>query len=245
MERSAAEPEVLRRLQKLLAMARGVANQHEAALAAERAAELLARHQLSEAEIALEGPPPTRETIVDDELTRTRKRVRWQAVLAHGAARSLGCHAYWRGASIQILGRATAVQATAYTCRYLFAEVTRLCDEGFEAAVAEGLARGMARAWKHAFRVGAANSIAERLEEQAEARRAPVSASRALVHVAQDQAEVDAAYEAALGGRRGRAARTSVSSFDGYEAGLEAGARVALGGAKAALGAGAPRLRSR
>src|SRR3972149_1543939 len=56
----------------------------------------------------------------------------------HGAAaRPSGCRQCWRGASIRLFGRQSAVQAASYTCQYLWTEVDRLAAVAVRAADVE------------------------------------------------------------------------------------------------------------
>jgi hypothetical protein len=266
------------RVRKLLRLAEGAGTEAEAASAAAQAADLMAQHALSEAEIRLEDTSKAAEPIIEsgvDGDKARRKRVAWQSTIAEAVAKSYGCKMFWRGKAIQIYGRESSVQATSYTCAYLYREVDRLCEQGWEREgsrespgvvwsdreykYVERDPRGAAKAWRNAFRNGAANTIAVRLRESIAERRdaarvaareatvkhaesAPVSAG-AMVLVERDQAEVDASYERVSSKFRTASAIGQTSSRGGYESGRAAGGSISLGGKRAGLGAGQGRLK--
>jgi hypothetical protein len=241
---------VIERVQKLLSLAKSANNEHEAASAAQRAADLMAKHELSEAELqlstgqarAVEG---MHEALIDKAKER---RVAWKSTIASGVANAYGCHMFWRAASICVFGRLSATQAVSYTCLYLWAEVERLTDEAW-AKTGIVPSKRTTKAWKNAFRVGAANAIAGRLWHETRVRKAAVktalnmeatlgqlsNTSQALMVVDQKQEEVDTAYERMIKGFRKGTAIGRTSRRDAYERGRAAGETVAIGVQRAGL----------
>jgi hypothetical protein len=263
MNTTPVQDKVIERVRKLLALAKSD-NANEAAIAAARAAEMMETFGLSE---ALVTGAPTKDPIVEAVSIHTGGRVvHWKGTIAGAAAKAFGARAYyWNGGHIHLLGRQSAVQAATYTIHYLWREVDRLAGEALRRITAVYDPRWSARKFGNSFRLGAANEIARRLHEQRDAQKAArraelerlateapvdgeapaVRAQQALVRVEADAVEVEEAYKAfsrrhnfkpSSGGR--------VSSSWAYAEGREAGKRVALGGAKGALGAAAPRLGS-
>lgn len=252
-----AELPVLAKIRKLLNLAKS-ANEHEAALAASRAAELMAEHGLAEAELRVTDATKTAEPIVEDvgtSATQADKRgVLWKGQLARGVTAAHGCKFWWHGPSIRLLGRKSAVQAADYTITWLVGEVERLADAAWNDEGSWG--GGNARAWKNSFLLGCAMRIAERLIEQAKAHpelaivhthkagrgavALPALQSTALVVLAKDAIEVCREWDRVaekFTARRG----PTVSNRGAYAQGHEAGGNVNLGGGRA-LGAGAKRL---
>jgi len=249
------QEKIIGRIRKLLDMSCSD-NPHEAALAAERAADLMAEHELTEAQVriaeAVSSPaePIVRGVPIEGaEARRAKKRVAWKGTIAGALARSMGCHWYWNGPRVQLFGRESAVQSVSYTYQYLTREINRLCEatwarEGVDAVVAGH----SARAWKNSFRIGAASAIASHLYERET--RAPRSASprparsaasstpsTALALVQHEQDEVDAAYSSHsknFGSARGIGV---VRSRTGYSVGRAAGEKIHLGGGRAGLSA--------
>jgi uncharacterized protein YeeX (DUF496 family) len=82
---------IVDRIQKLLRLAKNAGSEAEAALAAERARQLMAEHEIHEAEISLADPTETRvveEIVKNFEVTKTKKKVAWHMRLAAAVARS-------------------------------------------------------------------------------------------------------------------------------------------------------------
>lgn len=249
--------DVLDRVRKLLKLAHGTPSEAEAALAAQRAAELMAEHQLSEAEVRAADPQQKAEEI-DRQAPcgpGDKRRVAWKGTIANAVARSMGVKMFWHSGAIRLFGRTSATQATAYTAQYLWHEVDRLADAAWQAHAAP--AWESARAWKSAFRVGAASRLASRLWQAGQAAQAeavaavaakdpalPATTTTALMIRDQDQAEVDREYAAYSKGWRNVSHSTAgCGSSGGYSAGQRAGDGIALGVKRAGLGAGAARLR--
>lgn len=180
---------VMSRVRKLLQLSRST-NEAEAALAAQRAAELMVEHNLSEASIRIQGgdvqpAEPIAERHVVNPEAYFRKRVAWKGSIASAVAHSFGCRMYWHGGMICYFGRQSAVQAATYTSQYLWNEVDRLADDAWEKVA--HLAKKPnepdeagyiyeapnPRTWRGSFRLGAASAISGRLHERrAEAREA-------------------------------------------------------------------------
>lgn len=201
-----------------------------------------------------------------------RKRVAWKEAITKAVARDLGVRFYWWGTKqrtpnggwrttqdIRGLGRESAIQTWRYTCQYLWRVIDDLADEAW---LAEGdliATTGRKRAWKNAFRSGCAARIAVRLWENRQAEREQAAAVRehqaaavdpttkrevlALAVVEKDQEEVDSEYKKLSKDWEGSIGSVGqTSSRSGYEAGTEAGNRVALGAKRAGLAAGQGRL---
>ncbi len=266
---------VFDRVRKLLKLAEG-GNENEAALAAERAAELMREHALTEAEVRLSAtgdtlaaaPAPIVQGFEADATKGDGKKAHaWKLSLAWGVCRSFNCR-FWRIAGrVHIFGREPDVRAADYTLAYLVNEVDRLTDKGAEERGRPG------KAWCNSFRMGCAHRIQETLLEKARKRQVErqeilkraaeveeaqdqgadeeviraLVPQRALVEVARSEEEVDAAYEEVAarrwGKRRAKSYRGSVSSAEGWHAGRAAGASVAIGSARGALGPGQGRLK--
>jgi hypothetical protein len=240
---TAARDKVVDRIRKLLALSQS-SNEHEAASAAARAAQLMAEHQVCEASLEELDEP-----ILSSVLDAGGRLPSWKRTLAIGCARGLGCEAYLRRertgereqGQVVVVGTPAAQSAVAYMYGYLVREVERLADQAFEARARQGTRRG-ARHWKGAFRLGAAAEIRRRLIEQRkqtiDRARDSRESAQALVHL-DDMAARIAAALAKLPLRHVRTRRAV--SADGYGAGAIAGQSVALEGGTG-LAPGAPRL---
>lgn len=253
---SPIDPKVLDRLKKLLRLGQS-SNEHEAAGAAARAAELVARHNIDTAHVTLDDGATT-APVEEEALPMGRQVVSWRAILAGGCAASQGAESWhWTvrryGAPNQVslvfAGTRAQIDASVYLYNALANETERLADVAYRreqrAAVARGYRSPSARAWKNAFRLGCAGVIADRLRAQRETtvadyeRTAPTG-SAALVHL-RDQDRELARYVARKGLRKGRPVQ--FRSRDGFAAGKAAGADAHIGGGRG-LNAPARRLGS-
>ena len=255
--------DILERIRKLLELSKSD-NEHEAAQAAARAAELMLEHEIEEAD--LEAAKPVAEQQVHpaaDEVIDVDKRyVTWKGYIKSGLATAFGGDTYnWHRhgrVESRVIAPAPAMQAIRYMYSYLTGEVDRLADVAYAGEHAECRASGVepppARAWKSAFRVGAATVIHNRLSEQRpKARRAALEAGKTqALAVVDRQADAIEAYKRKAhawmyrkdGKERswGGGSTAGSSSSSGYAAGRAAGANVNLGGGRQ-LGAGRGQLK--
>ncbi len=169
-----AEEKIVTRIHKLLELSHST-NENEAATAAARASELMSEHAVTEAMLevvdesdAAQAGVREREAIVKDGLPDAPERkVAWRDTIASAVAKSLDCEVYYCDGSLHAMGRASNVSAWKYTSAYLFAEVARLADEAWLVDGKDLAAVGeRPRTWKGAFRLGAADVIANRLWQQ-------------------------------------------------------------------------------
>ena len=231
---------IIDRIRKLLELSKSN-NEHEAAAAAERASVLMLEYQISL--VSLDSLPT--EPIGKHSIESGNRTVSWKGSLANGVAQSYGCRMYWRKAEIIIVGRTSDVAAVRYTYQYLAREVNRLAERAWK----QTQTFDSARRWKHAFRVGAAQTIKQRLigarrenmGQQASQARTPATVA-ALMRIAQADEGVAAYYEEVT--RGSRRVRVSASSHWGYSAGCEAGQTLRLGHSSA-LSAPARQLKAR
>lgn len=155
------ENKIIHRIQKLLKLAGNAGSEAEAALAAERAAALMAQYEIHEAEVALatgtevRTPEPIEKA---HRVTTTKKRVAWHMRVTSAVAESYGATAYWIGGGVVLFGRLSAVQAAGYTSQYLMREVERITDK-------EAPTTSYSKTYRNAFRLGCANRVSIRLSE--------------------------------------------------------------------------------
>lgn len=157
---------ILAKVQKLLRLSKSNDSAEEAALAAAKAQELIDKHQLAEALLALDSAEPTKglddEPIVDFEsagapLDSPKKLDRWRGNLASVVARQNGCRIYFNGSDIALVGRGSDAETVRYLYAYLAREVERLATE-------QG--SGMGRTWRNNFRLGVVETISAKLWAQ-------------------------------------------------------------------------------
>lgn len=169
--------DVLRRIKNLLRLAQSD-NEHEAALAASRAQELMDRHKIEQSMLELDTSKPAEpdEDIVhfddaDDALDNMgSKATTWKGSLAQSIAMHNGCEVYYnkrrrdtyepREVHLAIVGRPSDVA----TVRYLYA----YCVKEIERFVAQQGA-GHGRTWYNNYRMGCVAAMADKLHEQRKA----------------------------------------------------------------------------
>lgn len=212
---------ILDRVRKLLALA-GSPNVHEAATAAAMAQALIARHRLDEWLAAEAGVAEDPDPITDgrDAPLEVGRRLRkWKVALAAALAEGNGCVAYTLdlGAerAICLVGRSRDRAAVAVLWEGLVKRVEWL-------SATHGAGRD--RAWHEAFRIGAVDTIAERLSRVgAEVREA--IGEGALVRVDPREAAHRDALDRYVAERmrfgRGRALRVDASAWEQGRAAAE------------------------
>lgn len=172
---------------KLLRLAQS-SNEHEAALAMARAQELIDRHKLENLSLDYdtENPPEDIVNFTQDPLEQGTTLSTWKHRLATGLAKNNQCKAYSNGSKLILLGRPSDVT----TVRYLYAWMTREIDR-----LAEENCKGCGRSFWNNFRIGAVESVRDRLAAQQEATIATVKAEAgstlALVRVNNAIAKLD------------------------------------------------------
>lgn len=238
--------EAIAKATKLLKLSES-SNANEAALAAQRAQEILARYNIDAAALAGDESGPVIDEPIADQGERLEagggRLAAWKPMLAQKVARVNSCRVYTCGSDIGIIGRASDVSKV----RYLYSTLAHEVDK-----LTKAHAKGLGRSYAASFRIGVVSAIGEKLEA-AQAKVAAemraeqttgaglVRIDKALARISDRQREVDAwvRNNMRLGTRR---SNTRVNG-GAREAGYAAGQSINIGGARAALGAGQGRLR--
>lgn len=235
------DEKILSKLKKLLALAESD-NVHEAAAAAARAQELMAKYQIDTACLDASAPAGAPAILVENDYLEPAKRNNarkelWKGSIAAALAKANGCQSYWEGANLRVIGTRASAETVRYLYAYLVREVDRLAAQN----------KGNGRAWINSFRIGAAHEIsgairdgrqqaieAAQSEAMARMKADPVNHGSALALVTkgisrlQDEArKVSEFTQQNLRLKPGRSAKAS--SGDGYYRGREAGATVKVG----------------
>lgn len=163
---------IIDRIRKLMELANS-SNEHEAALAAGKAAQMMVEHQISEAELAVKRGQvdaqlePFADELVDGD--ENGKITLWRFWLLNALAESMGGDVYRKfGSTLYVI----APQSTMTTIRYLYTYLTNQVDElanmAYREEADECLSSGVnapgARSWKTAFRAGASHVISKRIQ---------------------------------------------------------------------------------
>ena len=248
---------IIDRIQKLLALSTS-SNPHEAAVAAAKAAQMMAEYELEEADLRVESgeanPDPIDNTYwdgIDGQRTST-----WRNNILQGLGKAFHCHGWYtyeltgeyphrvKHNKFKVVGRRANVQTANYMYLYLEKEISGLAElawldftvfQPLEAKLIHG------KHWKNSFLLGASNEIYRRLSEQVQAEKVEsTNDSKAMVLVRQDHKEVEKYFNQVKPRLHSFGGNTSRINRNSYEQGKEAGAKVNLGGSRPSLGA-APR----
>lgn len=241
--------EAITKAMKLLKLAEST-NAHEAALAAQRAQEILQRfnitHDILEAEQA-GGPKSEPIEMFGEPLDRMTRACNWKSYLASVIANANQCRVYIKkhwDTQIVIVGGASDAQVVRYFYTMLCGEVERLAKANKHRSFG-------GKTWLNNFRLGVVDAIATKLKEGAIR-----TAEDMKAEVAHNPAAL-AKIETALARRANRdeeildwmkkykTSSTRSSSRTDYSArvaGQMAGADIAIGNARGALNAARPQI---
>lgn len=223
------EDRLIDRVRKLLALAESP-NEHEAALAAERAQELMLKYGIELAQVAARKE---RKIGVDHEEV-TGKVDPWRRELAQAVARSLGGRTVWWNeyrkwtGGIEFWGQAGTVPSMIAMYEYLEGQLIAI--SAIEASKVTHVTAARSMQWRRSFLAGAVSRINTRLiKRRAEVAKASRDNSKALVLVRESVKEaIDNHYPEGLETTRGTRAVDAAA----YESGREAGDNVDLGDAR-------------
>lgn len=230
---------VIERIKKLLKLSTS-SNEHEAALAAERAADLMRQHNIAEAQLRIAADKPAEaEPIIERRSRWTKSEQRWRIHLAQAAAAAYDCFVFSdtvnSGGLLTFYGRESATQAAVYTTEYLIAEVDRITKAAWAKSSEKALGLP-ARGWMSSFRLGACVTIHERCRDERARRIADLkrtansTENTALVVVAKDAVEVIDAWEERSRGMGSTRDRARASRPGAFEQGRAAGHNVRING---------------
>ena len=229
---------LLDRIRRLLRLAESP-NVNEAAVAAARAQELMARHRIEAAALE-EGEPGDVQDLRDAPLDESKRLRAWKTHLADGIARANGCRVYVLERDgtrrIVIVGRADDAELV----RLLYGELVKRVE-----CLTRHHGQGQTRRFCNAFRLGVVMTLRERLAlSAAEAKHralegecdaeagdtalAPASTALALARLEARDDAVERFMEANLRLRPGRKKGLRAEA-EGYERGRIAGHGVDLG----------------
>lgn len=256
---------VLDQIRKLLALSKSP-NEHEAALAAARAAELMIQYQISEAHLS--DATGTAERVDAHAIAEMAKIVYWRACIAGALSKAFGAEMIFetvrrtvrrrrkkviaRHVRFLMIGSGTTAEAVRYMYRFLCVEIERLADESYVRR-REGLLKVKSvRSYKDSYRKAAAMAIAVRLQDERrqrrdEAIRAAIeddSMRRALVRLDATEAATRR-YVESMGNISTYARPPDFSSSAGALDGNHDGKKMDLGRDKDLLNAGQRRLPER
>jgi len=158
---------VIEKVKKLFALSKS-SNEHEAALAASKAMELLAEHNLSISDVEIKA----KESADVLTIPCAKTMALWNLQILNAVKRAFNCEAftYGRAGKVTFVGIGQDVEVASYTYIYLFTTVTRIADE-YAAKISQkdrednllDLRKQARRDQKFSFQMGCAAAIKEKL----------------------------------------------------------------------------------
>ncbi len=229
--------DVTRKIRALLDKAENTQYPAEAEAATSKAAELMARHRITEAMLDATARTTT-PTIATRTVTLSRgPYVAARTALLAGIAQAFGCRLVystsWEGRVCELLGFDEDLEAVDLL-------YTSLLVQASVAATAEAVPRGQASvSWRRGFLLGFAETVTQRLsavmsdmiDEAARATRAPTGANRSSsveIVLADREARINEEYTRRYG-RVGTGRRPSAVLGDAHRRGAMAGSQADLG----------------
>jgi hypothetical protein len=160
--------EAIEKAKKLLRLAESD-NVHEAALAAQRAQEILDRYELTATVLDQEEVESIEDFSVKGaflDRCKGKQLATWKSYLSAVIAKANGCRTFVRweqnylnrqaNATLHIVGRPSDAEKVRYLYRFLAAEVERLCQRD---------GKGCGKTWRNQFRLGVVDTVKTRLYE--------------------------------------------------------------------------------
>jgi hypothetical protein len=230
---------IVDKIKKLLALSES-SNPHEAALAAQLAAELMMKHQIDEAMIQ-EVQQAQKESVEEFDFEKCGgNRKNYRGMLAAAIADFFGCQILWRKSDLIFVGRKSDLNATSYLFKAVLNQIEELCERFW---IKVGYHTGQhGKGWKNSFRLGIISEIGRLLQTRKQSARKEIiqSDSRALVVINELDFQVTK-FMSKYNIRRGPSVQ--IHSGSGYNVGKNAAGQVNLGG-NAALNPVNPNLGS-
>lgn len=229
---------VLRRIEKLLAIAQDDrTNPNEAAAAAAMAEKTMRKYQLAHADVILASIKRKEDLVFADYVataktngTQVKKVPLWAGFLATAIARLHDCGSRQstggtKDAAVRFYGFAADVKVAVWTLDYLVVTVNRLCNE-FKKTEAYALG---GRATVNSYRQGVTAGLLQQLnrmteQKRAEAEQAGQTSTGTALMVCKQQAIVEK-----FGEFKTRTVAPSISKVGAFSAGVRDGKKVNVG----------------
>ena len=223
-----SQDKIIDRIKKLFRLAES-SNMHEAANAAARAAELMQKHEIQEAMLG----EAQEDEVVTLLLHKSDHKVKWRGIVADGIADALGCKMLYLGGNVIIMTPKHKTEVIQCLYDHITREINYLADKEYDNSIIQ--LYESAKKFKNSFRVAAAITIAQRLEDEWKEKRKEYQGTTALVRVDQSKEQVEDAVKEKFGENIKPVAPVKVSSHSGVIAGKRAGQEINL---RKSVGAG-------
>jgi hypothetical protein len=122
-----ADEQIQDTIAKLLRKAKGTSNENEAAIFAAKAQELLAKHNLTEAQIRARDERD--DDPVDLHMAKRNNVAKWRTLIAEGCARLYFCQLLYHGSKVSFTGKAHNAEVAESMWDWLCSVVVRMSAE--------------------------------------------------------------------------------------------------------------------
>lgn len=157
--------QVIEKIKKLLRLAKS-SNEHEAALAAARAQELLSRHNLNESDFS-EHEPPKEAGLASAETVK--RPANWVFLLAAGVAGAFDCQYFHRSdGKVFFVGVDIDHEIAAFTFGYVYRTINRLAAQFMAKSQQRRLTAKGKKKVRLSYCLGAASVVSAELRRQKE-----------------------------------------------------------------------------
>jgi hypothetical protein len=155
---------IAEKIKKLLALAANNANPNEAALAMERAQDLMVKYAIEEDALSSD-PLRVKEAINTEAMGMGLQRIpHWEIRLLNAISRAFFCRVWYRpGRDAFICGRETDRMALKATFEYLRAECKRMADHAWNRVEVDAMVHG--KRWKNGFYEGCVATVTMRMTD--------------------------------------------------------------------------------
>lgn len=232
MDNEIVSNKILDKIAKLMRLSNNTSNVNEAATAYAQAQALLTKHRLTMAEVeAAANTLEAGEQIIESAspLYQGERVIHWKSNLACGIASFNGCKVFFRTFRYPekkvvyvVVGRPSDITVVRYFFQSICVQIDLLCKN----AMSCGLGNG--KTFSNSFRLGAVETVLERLEAAHQQVRTEYSGSAALVLVNKKDAEVAVWMDRTIGKLKGLAGSPSRRDLSAIRLGRQAGRSVSL-----------------
>lgn len=234
---AAPDTRILDLIQKLLRLAADPSNEHEAALAAQKAHEMLTRHKLTMAEIEARGEAQAEEYERDAFYVGSGYDRPWREKLITAICKYNYCAVVYRSGKpghAWVVGKPSDIDICEYLFDYLSRTIARLAtteynrarnEDYYEVDYDERGQRVKPQLWKREFCRGCVQTISNRLYQ---ARKQEVAQAAVNSLVIASDTQLSAAKDRFFGELVARHTRSSLGHYGARQRGAEAGKTIRI-----------------
>lgn len=221
-----SDNEIIEKIQKLLKLSES-SNVHEAALAAQRAADLMLKYNIEKSVLDFDQNKKEEIEYSLFEKNEGSNKNRFQGDLASAIASFFDAQILWRGNDLWLVGSKSDLNATKYLFQAISNQITELCESAWWSIGKWSGVHG--KTWKGSFRQGALDEIKKRLVERKKTFKSEFSSNSKELVVVNEHARDVKAFLASMSIRTLAPSNKSINA-GAYNSGVSAGSSVNIGG---------------